>query len=84
MEQLVVRALYSIATLYMLAILVRWLSPWLELNLHGPWVSWIPKVVDPFVNLLRRALPSMGPMDFGPIAAIFAVWVVRTLAESIG
>ena len=84
MAPVVLRALYSVATLYMLAILVRWFAPWLELNLHGPWVSWIPKVVDPFVNLLRRALLPMGPMDFGHIAAIFVVWLVRTFVAGAG
>lgn len=76
---LVARALYAVFTLYMLMILLRWLAPWLELNLHGPWLSWIPRLVDPLVNALRRILPSMGPMDFGPLAALFVVWLLRAI-----
>jgi len=64
-------------TLYMMAILLRWLAPWLELDLQGPWLRWIPRITDPLVNLMRRVLPPMGPMDWGPIAAVVSVWVVR-------
>ena len=74
-----VRAAYSVATLYMLLILLRWLAPWIELDLETRWLRWIPRVVDPFLNLLRRVLPPMGPADLSPLAALFVVWVIRAL-----
>ena len=61
----------------------RWVSPWLELDLHGPRLRWICALTDPLINALRRALPPMGPMDFGPLAALFVVWVVRALSVGI-
>lgn len=67
----------SALTLYMLAILARWTAPWLELDLRARHLRWIPRVTDPFINLMRRILPPAGPMDWGPVAAVVAVWIVR-------
>lgn len=70
-------ALGSVLTLYMLAILVRWTAPWLELDVHSRYLRWLPRLTDPFIHLMRRILPPAGPMDWGPIAAVIAVWIVR-------
>ncbi len=67
----------SALTLYMLAILVRWLAPYIELDLHTPRLRWIPRITDPLINLMRRLLPPTGPMDWGPIAAVVSLWIVR-------
>lgn len=74
-----VRAAASLLTLYMLLILLRWCGGPLELDFNRGYWRWIPRLTEPFVNRVRRILPSMGPMDFGPIAAIFAVWVVKMI-----
>ena len=73
------RTINSLATLYMLLIMVRWFAPWLSLDVKGPRLSWIVKLTDPFINIIRKHLPKMGPLDFGPIAALFLVWIAKTL-----
>lgn len=80
---LIGRTFYAVSTLYMMLILLRWLAPWLELNLHGPRLSWIPRWVDPLLNAVRRVLPAMGPMDFAPLASLFAVWLLRTIVLKV-
>ena len=77
------RAVANLLSLYMLLILLRWLAPRLQLDLHTKRLSWIRAVTDPLLNAMRRLLPPMGPMDFAPLAALFAVWVVRTLAVGV-
>jgi uncharacterized protein YggT (Ycf19 family) len=77
------RAAYNLLTLYMLVILVYWFAPWLKINLYTRRTSWIPRLAEPLVLRVRRVLPDMGPMDFGPIGAVFVVWIARTLAVSI-
>lgn len=66
-------------TLYMMAILLRWAAPWLELNMRSWWVRVIAAATDPLIALMRRLLPPMGPVDWGPIAALVAVWVLRII-----
>lgn len=66
-------------TLYMMAILVRWVGPWLELDMHAWWMRAIARITDPLLGLMRRILPAMGPFDWSPVAALVAVWIVRLL-----
>lgn len=67
----------------MILILLRWLGTWLSVDTQfGRW-RWIAVLTDPLINWFRKILPNMGPVDFGPIAALFAVWFVRILSVQI-
>ena len=74
---------YSVFTLYMLMVLLRWLGPFLELNFHDIRLRWISTLTDPVVNGVRRILPSLGPMDFGPIVTLLLVYVAREITITI-
>lgn len=76
---IVERAVESAFTLYMLLILIRWLAGFLELNLYDIRFRWIGRLVDPLISAVRRILPTMGPMDFAPVATLLIVWLVREL-----
>jgi len=77
--EIAARAAYSICTLYMMLILLRWLGGWFGFETEfGRW-RWIARVTDPLIDRLRSVLPNLGPMDFGPIAALLLVWFARTL-----
>ena len=78
--QVLTRASNSLLTLYMLLILLRWLGPWIQLDAQDRRLRWAWRLTDPLVNAMRRLLPQMGPMDFGPLAALFVVWVVRVIS----
>ncbi len=69
----------NIITLYMLVVLLYWTAPWLELNLHQGYWRLIPRAASPLVNSIRKVLPSMGPMDWSPLAAVMALWLLRLL-----
>lgn len=73
-------AVDSLLTIYMILIMLRWFGPRLNLETGAGRLRWIARVTDPLVGWLRRVLPPMGPIDFGPIAALFIVWMVRTLS----
>lgn len=77
-----IRLVATAHTLYMMMILLRWLGPWLELDLHGRRWAWIPRLTDPLLHRLRRILPHMGPFDFAPIAAVLLVWLAREILVS--
>lgn len=77
------RLVGSALTLYMLAIVIRWTAPALDLDLHARRLSWIPRITDPFVGRVRQGLlrlvGTLEPMDWSPVAALFLVWFVRLL-----
>lgn len=76
-SEIVIRILGSAITLYMMAILLRWLGPYLEVDLHASRWAWLPKIADPPIKFFRRVLPDMGPFDWSPIAAVFSVYFAR-------
>lgn len=79
MRFLVIRAVGNLLALYMLLILLRWFSPWLEFDIRSRRWGWIPRVTDPLINKVRRLLPHMGPMDFAPLGALLVVWLARLI-----
>ena len=76
------RAVFSLLTLYMMVILLRWFAPYLEIDLNAGRWRWIRTLVDPVVRPIRRVLPSMGPMDIAPAVTLFLAWLVRELVLS--
>lgn len=70
---------YSAFTFYMLLVLLRWVGPWLEMEVEYGRFRWVARATDPLLNRLRSLLPSMGPIDFAPIAALLLLWLGRVL-----
>jgi YggT family protein len=77
------RTVNSVLTIYMALILLRWLAPWLKMDVEGRRFRWAWRLTDPLIGAMRRVLPPMGPVDFGPIAALFVVWIVRIVATGM-
>jgi YggT family protein len=77
------RAVNTVMTLYMMLIIIRWLSPYLQLDLYSRRLKWIRQMTDPLIDAIRKRLPSMGPFDFAPLVALFAVWLVRSIAVAV-
>lgn len=42
-------------------------------------VGFIHEVTDPYLNLFRRVIPPIGPLDISPILAILVLNIVWTL-----
>lgn len=76
-ELILPRVAGSLLTLYMMALLLRWLGPWIEVDCDGPRLRWIAWITDPLIRLIGRILPPMGPMNWAPIAAVISVWILR-------
>lgn len=79
MEDAIVRALYAAFTIYMMAILLYWIAPWLHIELTDARWRWLARLVDPPVTWLRKRMPYMGPTDLGPLAALFITWAARQI-----
>ncbi len=79
----VARAVFSGITLYMIIVMIRWLGPWISFETdYGRW-RWVATITDPLIGRIRRVLPNLGPVDFGPIIVLLGLWFVRTLAVTI-
>jgi YggT family protein len=69
---------------YILAILLWVLLSWIRLPYGlNPVQRFLYDVCNPYLQLWRRVLPSVGPLDFSPIVAIFALIVVREVVDSL-
>ena len=80
---LYLRIAHSVLTLYMMLILLRWFGPWMSIEVTAGRLAWVARLTDPLITRLRKVLPHMGPMDFGPLAALVLVWFVRILSVRI-
>lgn len=78
------RAFYNVMTLYMMALILRWLGGWLGLELEHGRLRWIAFITDPLLTRVRKIMPPMGPVDFAPIATLFFVWIIRELSLRMG
>ncbi|WP_312470303.1 YggT family protein [Neobacillus sp.] len=58
---------------YYWLILIAILGSWFPKFQSTKVGEWIYKLVDPYLNLFRRFIPPLGPIDFSPIIALFAL-----------
>ncbi|MCX5772629.1 MAG: YggT family protein [Candidatus Hydrogenedentes bacterium] len=83
LQGLPMRAAYVVFTLYMMVILLRWASVYLQLDLYNPRLRWIKTTTDPLINLVKRYVPTLGPVDFSVLVALLIVYVLRQLTVSV-
>ena len=81
--EILIRLVYSGITLYMLAILVAWLSSWIGIETEYGKGKILKKLTNPLLEQVRKVLPPMGPFDMSPIVALLALWFIRILTVSI-
>ena len=73
------RIIYSIFTLYMLAVIVRWAAPFLHIELEVGRMARLKKITEPLLNQMRKIVKPSGFFDFSPLALLFVLWFLRTL-----
>ncbi|WP_027364832.1 YggT family protein [Desulfotruncus alcoholivorax] len=68
---------------YTWLIFIRIILSWVRLNPYQPLVKFIYETTEPFLGLFRRIIPPIGVVDISPIAAFFALELVRRLLTNI-
>lgn len=46
-------------------------------------VDFVHEVTDPYLNLFRRFIPPLGPLDLSPILAIFLLYIVEAIVVGL-
>lgn len=67
--------------LYSFTIIVRTLLPWLGVNNYHPVMRFLIQITEPVLAPLRRYIPPMGGLDFTPMVALLAIWLVEQILQ---
>jgi len=60
-------------------VFARILMSWFPVDPHNPIIDAIMQITDPYLNIFRRIIPSIGMIDFSPIVAILVLQGVARL-----
>lgn len=63
--------------IYWLLIIVRVLISWVNPDPFNPIVQGLSRLTDPVLDPLRRVIPSIGPIDLSPLAALLILQALR-------
>jgi len=69
-------------SLLTLAIIVRVVGSWFGLEFR-PWMRPVVRATDPIFKPIQRLVPPIGGLDFTPLIAIVALWLVKQLILGI-
>lgn len=63
---------------YFYLILIRCLLSWFpNINRYKQPVAFLYDITDWYLNLFRRFIPPFGGIDFSPIVAVFALYIIQ-------
>jgi YggT family protein len=69
----------AFAGVYTIVIFAYIITSWIRMP-YSPWLARIQRflyeVVEPYLRLFRRILPSMGPLDLSPLVATITLWIL--------
>lgn len=70
--------LVSVLRLYEVILIVRILVSWVTPIPHGPFLQFLWRITDPYLNLFRRSLPFLaaGGIDFSPIVGFIVIDII--------
>jgi YggT family protein len=71
---------------YVLLILAYIITSWVRLP-YSPWLrriqDFLRDVCEPYLRLFRRLLPSFGPLDLSPVVAIFFLFLLMKVVDTV-
>lgn len=70
--------------IYMVLILLRALSKWLQLDMRHKLVRLLCAITDPFLSLIRRVVPPVGgAFDISPAIAMILLAILSVLCRGM-
>jgi YggT family protein len=70
-------------TVYTWLIFIRIILSWIRPNPGNPVIKFIIELTEPFLSIFRRIIPPLGMIDISPIAAFFALELLRHLVVNL-
>ncbi|OHY34559.1 YggT family protein [Cylindrospermopsis raciborskii] len=81
---LLFQTLASFVEIYSYVLIVRVLLTWFpQINWYNQPFAALSQVSDPYLNLFRNIIPSLGGIDISPILAFFVLNIVSSLLENL-
>ncbi len=68
----------ALIILIVVSSILSWFSP----DRRNPVVRLVNGIVDPLLHPIRAILPTFGPLDLSPLAAIAVLWLLQSLLRS--
>lgn len=69
---------YGIGIL-LLAMIIRMIASWVRVDERYPFIRFLAKITDPFINPIRRFVPPIGFIDVSFILAFFLLITLQLL-----
>ena len=80
------RFVSAFVLVYTLLIFAYIITSWIRLP-YSLWLSRIQRflydVCEPYLRIFRRILPPLGPLDLSPVVAIFTLFLVERVIQSL-
>lgn len=67
----------GLLTIYKYILLASVIISWVNADPYNPIVNFIYRVTEPLLLRIRRHLPNTGMMDFSPLVAFAAIYVLQ-------
>ncbi len=64
-------------------IFIRIILSFIRHNPYQPLIRFIYEVTEPWLRIFRRFIPPVGMIDFSPVAAFFALEILRQLVLAL-
>lgn len=72
----------TILNIYYFALLVSLITSWVAPGSHNPAIILIQQIAEPIMSPFRRLLPAMGGLDFSPMLAFAAIYILQILLRA--
>jgi len=73
-------------SVYVLLIFAYIITSWIRLP-YSTWLNRIQRflydVCEPYLRIFRRILPPLGPLDLSPIIAVFSLFLIDRVIQTI-
>ena len=79
MAFIVVQFFDLLFTILYIAILLRVILSWVQIDPYHPLIVILDQITEPFLAPIRRFIPPMGMMDITPIVAIILIQVLQRI-----